>query len=381
MDDSRGGHHPYDAIVIGAGIIGLSIGWKTAQLGLSVLVLDRNEKPRGASWVAAGMLAPVTEANFGEDALLRLNIESAHRWPGFATELAEISGMDLLNNHPGTLHVAVDRDQAEALRRLYEYQIQLGLDVEWLGPAELRGLEPALHPGVRSGVRARGDSAVDPRKVLQALAEAFRAAGGDLRLGEDVVEIDVREGPMVILAGGGSFAAGIIVVAAGCWSPSIKGMPEGLGKAVRPVKGQILRLRPRSSGPLIRHTIRTEEVYLVPRPGGETVVGATVEELGFDSAPTAGAVLELLQAADEVVPGIREMELAEVSVGLRPGSPDNAPLIGSTSVPGVVLATGHYRNGILLAPVTADAIAHLIAKGEAPSHMSDFQPSRFKDLA
>lgn len=376
MDDYRGGH-AYDAIVVGAGIIGLSIGWKAAQLGLSVLILDRDERPQGASWVAAGMLAPVTEANFGEDALLRLNIESARRWPGFAAELSEISSIDLHGEHPGTLHVAVDRDQSEALRRLYDYQIQLGLKVEWLGPAELKRLEPALHPGVRSGVRATGDTAVDPRKVLQALAMAFTAAGGDMRLGEEVVEIDVRRGPRVVLSGGGSYAAGTIVVAAGCWSPSIKGMPGALMSAVRPVKGQILRLRPRSSTPLIRHTIRTEEVYLVPRPGGETVVGATVEEMGFDTAPTAGGVLELLEAADEVVPGIREMELAEVSVGLRPGSPDNAPLIGSTSVPGLVLATGHYRNGILLAPVTADAIAHLLAKGEGLSQMSDFEPSRF----
>ena len=376
MGESRDSPHQFDAIVVGGGIIGLSIGWKAARLGMSVLVLDRDERPQGASWVAAGMLAPVTEANFGEETLLRLNIESAGLWPGFAAELAEISGIDLLGDHPGTLHVAVDRDQAEALRRLYKYQGELGLEVEWLGPVELKRLEPALHPRVRSGVRATGDTAVDPRMVLQALTVAFKAAGGDLRLGE-VVEIDVSEGPAVVLSGGGSYAAEAVVLAAGCWSPSIRGVPGGLGKAVRPVKGQILRLRPRSSAPLIRHTIRTEEVYLVPRRSGETVVGATVEELGFDSAPTAGAVLELLQAADEVVPGIREMELAEVSVGLRPGSPDNAPLIGSTSIPGLVLATGHYRNGILLTPVTADAIAHLLAKGEGLSRMSDFEPSRF----
>jgi glycine oxidase len=376
MDDSK--RHPYDTIVVGAGIIGLSIGWKLAQLGLSVLVLDRDQQPRGASWVAAGMLAPVTEANFGEEALLRLNIESARRWPGFAAELSEISGIELLGDRPGTLHVAVDRDQAEALRRLYDYQVQLGLDVEWFGPTQLRRLEPALHPGARSGVRASNDTAVDPRKVLHALAVAFQAAGGDIGWGEEVVEIDGRGEPTVTLAGGGSHAAGTIVLAAGCWSPSIKGVPGGMRKTVRPVKGQILRLKTRSSAPLIRHTIRTEEVYLVPRPDGETVVGATVEELGFDSAPTAGGVLELLEAADEVVPGVREMELVEVSVGLRPGSPDNAPLIGSTSVSGLVLATGHYRNGILLAPITADAIAHLIAKGEALGHMTDFEPSRFR---
>jgi glycine oxidase len=168
----------------------------------------------------------------------------------------------------------------------------------------------------------------------------------------------------------------VVVVAAGSWSGSIEGLPERLTRAVRPVKGQLLRLRSRGIAPAIRHNIRTEEVYLVPRPGGELVVGATVEEMGFDTTPTAGAALELLRAGDEVFPGIREMELAEISVGLRPGSRDNAPLIGTTSVPGLALATGHYRNGILLAPVTADAIAHLIAKGEPMELCTDFEPAR-----
>jgi glycine oxidase len=366
----------YDAIVVGAGIIGLSVGWRAAQLGLSVLVVDRDRSPRGASWVAAGMLAPVTEASFGEEALLRLNVESARRWPAFAAELAEITGSDLLGGHPGTLHVGVDRDAAESLRRLYDYQVQLGLDVEWVGAAELRQLEPGLHPSARWAVRARCDTAVDPRRALQALKTAFLAGGGEMRVGAEVVAFDSDGKPRVVLSDGGSLSAETVVIAAGCWVRSIRGIPDRLAGAVRPVKGQVLRLRPRSAAPPIRHTIRTEEVYLVPRPDGETVIGATVEEMGFDTTPTAGAALELLRAADEVVPAVREMELAEVSVGLRPGSLDNAPLIGSTSVPGLVLATGHYRNGILLAPVTAEAIAHLLAKGEPSPLSSDFEPSR-----
>jgi glycine oxidase len=366
----------YDAVVVGAGIIGLTIGWRTAQLGRSVLIVDRDSSPRGASWVAAGMLAPVTEASFGEESLLRLNVESARRWPEFASELSAITGVGLLADHPGTLHVAVDRDGVESLRRLYDYQLQLGLDVEWLEAAELRRLEPGLHPAARSAVLARADTAVDPRRALSALQSAFLGAGGRMRTGDEVVAFEAGDEPSIVLAAGGSIRAQVVVIAAGCWSGSISGLPEKLARAVRPVKGQLLRLRSRAAAPAIRHNIRTEEVYLVPRPGGETVVGATVEEMGFDTTPTAGAALELLRAGDEVVPAIREMELVEVSVGLRPGSPDNAPLIGPTSVPGLVLATGHYRNGILLAPVTAEAIAHLIAKGEPMALCSDFEPSR-----
>ncbi len=366
----------YDAIVVGAGIVGLSVAWKAAQLGLRVLIVDRDPSPRGASWVAAGMLAPVTEASFGEESLLRLNVESARRWPAFAAELADVTGVDLLGNHPGTLHVAVDRDEAEALRRLYDYQVQLGLDVEWVKAADLRQLEPGLHPAARSAVHARCDIAVDPRRALEVLRTAFLEAGGQMRKGEEVVAFEAGGKPQVVLSGGSSLSAETVVIAAGCWAGSIKGLPAALTRAVRPVKGQILRLRTRSASPPIRHTVRTEEVYLVPRPGGETVVGATVEEMGFDLTPTAGAALELLRAADEVVPAVREMELAEVSVGLRPGTLDNAPLIGPTSVPGLSLATGHYRNGILLAPVTAEAIAHLLVKGEASAMCSDFEPAR-----
>ena len=372
MDGSR-----FDAIVVGAGIVGLSAGWSAAKLGLNVLVLDRGERPGGASTVAAGMLAPVTEASFGEEDLLQLNIESAARWPSFAAELAESSGVELLDGHPGTLHVAVDRDQTESLRRLHEYRTELGLDVEWLGSTELRRLEPGLHPSARAAVRARGDLAVDPRKALEALSTAFRSAGGDVRQGADVAAVRGGAQPSVTLSSGDSLRAGNVVIAAGCWSSSIEGVPEGLKRVLRPVKGQILRLRPRSSALPIRHTIRTEEVYLVPRRDGETVVGATVEEMGFDSTPTAGGALELLRAADEVVPGIREMELAEVSAGLRPGSLDNRPLIGPTSVPGIVLATGHYRNGILLAPITGEAVAHLLAKGENMAACRLFEPARF----
>jgi glycine oxidase len=367
----------YDSIIIGGGIIGLSIGWRASQLGLAVLVLDRDDPPQAASTVAAGMLAPVTETTFGEQALLQLNLESARRWKGFAEELSMASGVNLAGHRRGILHTALDRDQSEALSRLFEHQQELGLEVEWLSSMACRRLEPGLHPSTRAGILARADWAVDPRSVLEALRQVLRAAGGEVRHGREVSEVISGPEPGVRLESGEILQADNVVVAAGPWSGRIVGIPKHVAAAIRPVKGQILRLRPTDTSPVpLKHIVRSEDVYLVPRPDGEVVAGATVEEKGFDAAPTAGGVFELLRAAGELLPGIREMELVEVGVGLRPGTPDNAPLLGSIG-PGLVIATGHYRNGVLLAPVTADGIAELLAKGELPSELAGFDPWRF----
>jgi glycine oxidase len=367
----------YDSIIVGGGIIGLSIGWRASQLGLSVLILDRSDPPDAASTVAAGMLAPVTETTFGEDALLRLNLEGARRWKAFAEELSFAAGVNLAAHRRGILHTALDRDQSEALSRLYEYQQELGLEVEWLSSMACRRLEPSLHPSTRAGILAGGDWAVDPRAVLDALRTVLRAAGASVRHGAEVTRVEGGDRPSVTLAGGDRLETGTVVVAAGPWSGRVPGVPAGIAKAIRPVKGQILRLKPSADLPApITHVVRSEDVYLVPRPGGEVVVGATVEEKGFDTAPTAGGIFELLRAADELVPGIREMEVGEVGAGLRPATPDNAPLLGVIE-PGLAIATGHYRNGVLLAPVTADGIAELLAKGELPPELAPFDPYRF----
>lgn len=367
----------YDSIIVGSGIIGLSIGWRAAQLGLSILVCDRSDPPHAASSVAAGMLAPVTETTFGEEDLLRLNLESARRWPAFAEELSFSTGMRLADHQPGILHVALDRDQAEALRRLFDHQQSLGLEVDWLSSIACRRLEPGLHPSTRSAILARNDAAVDPRRVVEALQAALRSAGGEIRHGAEVVEVRDGAGAGVRLAGGEVLSAAQVVVAAGPWSGRLDGVPSYVRRAIRPVKGQILRLRPGPTQPLpLRHILRTEEVYLVPRPGGEVVLGATVEEKGFDISVTAGGIFELLRAGDELLPGIREMELGEAAAGLRPGTPDNAPMLGPVA-PGLILAAGHHRNGVLLAPVTADGIAELLAKGELPPELSSFDPARF----
>lgn len=379
----------HDVVVVGAGIVGLCIGWRIAQLGLDVVVLERDgpgDVPSAATAVAAGMLAPVTEATFGERAVLALNLESARRYPAFLAELGAEGDHDLSPVSRGTLAVAVDRDQLEALRRLHEYQRSLGLEATWLGRAECRTLEAALHPSVRGGVLVPDDREVDPRRVAAAAATALRRAGGTIRYGAAVAGIAIGEGgdsgngraAGVHLADGTTVAGGTVVLAAGCWSGGIDGVPAEVTGSLRPVKGQILRLRTRPGDPpLATHVIRTEEMYLVPRPAGGMVLGATVEERGFDRSLTAGAVFELLRAAAEALPGIRELEIAESGAGLRPATPDNGPLIGHTSVEGLVAATGHFRNGILQAPVTADAVAALLAGKELPPAVAPFAPSRF----
>lgn len=372
-----------DIIVVGAGAIGLGIAWRLAQQGRDVLVLDRAEPGSGASFHAAGMLAPITEATFGEDALLGLNLASARAWPAFIDELAAASGQTLTSEAPGSLFVALDRDQQEALERLYEFQRGLGLEAQWLRGSHCRELEPALHPAVRAGIRT-SEGEVDPRALTAALQSAVTAGGGRVRGGAEVAGILECGGRVggVVLATGEEIAAGCVVLAAGCWSGGIGGVTSEVAGAIRPVKGQILRLRPRLGEALpIRHLIHTEEVYLVARTsarrGDELVVGATVEEQGFDTSVTGGGVYELLRAATEAVPGIRDMELAEATAGLRPGSRDNAPLLGPTGPPGLVVATGHYRNGILLTPVTAGAIATLVCEGRVPEMITAFRPDRF----
>jgi glycine oxidase len=370
--------HSYDAVVIGAGVIGLACAWRAAQRGLSVLVVDRAEPGAGASGVAAGMLAPVTEAEFGEEALLALNLESARAWPAFAAELGERSGLATGYRESGALVVAADRDDAEELRRLHRFQRSLGLDAEWLGGRDCRRLEPRLSPRVAGGIAAPQDRQVEPRAVVRALVAALEQAGGELLTGADA-EVHAPDGRVrgVRTTAGGAIAAEQVVVAAGCWSGAIRGVPDEVLPPVRPVKGQILRLRGSADAPVATRLVRTPRCYVVPRPDGEVVVGATVEERGFDTTVTGDGVYRLLEAAVEVLPDVGELEFVEAAARLRPGSPDNAPLIGRAGPDGLVWATGHHRNGVLLAPVTAAAVAGLLAGGELPDTVAPFGPARF----
>lgn len=371
-----------DVLVVGGGIIGLVTAWRAAQHGLSTAVVDP-EPGGGAAQVAAGMLAAVTELHYGEQALLGLNLASAQRYPAFAAELAEASGRDLGYRACGTLAVALDSDDRAHLRELHTLQQQSGLTSEWLSGRECRRLEPMLAPGVRGGLRVDGDHQVDPRRLSAALLVACERAGVIFHHAwAERLSVAGDRATGVVLADGTTLEAGQTVLAAGSLSGRLAGVPEGVLPPVRPVKGQVLRLTvPQRYAPFLSRTVRAvvrgSHVYLVPRENGELVVGATSEELGWDTTVTAGGVYELLRDAHELVPGITELPLTETRAGLRPGSPDNAPMLGPTALPGLQLATGHFRNGVLLTPVTGDVMAHALTTGELPDEARGFTPLRF----
>jgi glycine oxidase len=369
---SQSEHHDVDVAVVGGGVIGLAVAWRAAQRGLRTVVLDAGED--GAWRYAAGMLAPVTEAEFGEDALLALGLRAARGFPAFCAELEAASGRDTGLRRTGTLVVARDRDEAEELERLLVHRRSLGLEVERLRPSQARRAEPALAPTVRLALDVPGDDAVDPRCLVAALAEAFERAGGELRR-ERVTAVEpgaVTVGTAPDAAAAGTLHADHVVVAAGAWSGGLGPMP------IRPVKGQIMRLRDPAGQDLVTRTIRTREGYLVPRGEGRYVLGATVEERGWDTAPTSGATLELIRDLAEVVPGVLELEIEELGAGLRPGTPDNLPVIGPAA--GLVWATGHYRNGILLADVTAEAVVSVLAGEGLPEWAARCDPARFAEV-
>jgi glycine oxidase len=365
-----------DVVVAGAGLIGLSVAWRSAQRGLSVTVVD-DAPGTGASYAAAGMLAPVTEAAYGEEPLLRLCQASLERYPGFVAELAQAGGVQVGLRTAGTLVVGFDEDDVRALGALHAFQQELGLAAQRLTARESRRREPALTPRVRGGLLVPHDYSVDPRALHGSLLAAATAAGVRMiRSRIEGVRVDGGRATGLRLAGGGELAADAVVLALGADSPSPAGVPP---LPVRPVKGQILRLNGAAgllSGTL-RALVRGRQVYLVPYADGGLVVGATVEERGFDAAVTAGAVHDLLHDAIEVVPGVTELELVQTLARWRPGSPDNAPLLGPSALPGLVLATGHYRNGVLLTPVTGEVIAELLVSGTLPALAAPFTVDRF----
>ena len=369
---------PVDALVVGAGAVGLACAWRAAERGLRVRVLERDVPGSGASGVAAGMLAPVGEATWGEEELLALALASHARWPGFAAELAAAAEREVGYLELGALHVANDRDEASELRHRFELMRSLELTAEWLRPRAARGLEPGLAPACTAAVHAPHESAIDPRELVSALRVAAERQGVEVvtasEVAEAVIEGDAIAG--VRTTEGVEHRAEQVVLAAGAWSGA-DWLPEEARAPVRPVKGQILTLRSPAGAPVCERIVVTERVYIVPRADGRLMVGATVEEMGFDTRVTAGGVHELLREAYRALPDVAELELGEAIAGLRPGSPDNAPLIGPGELAGLVYATGHYRNGILLAPVTAEAVAATLAGSDPGVDVSAFSPARF----
>jgi glycine oxidase len=372
----RGGSS-VDLIVVGAGVIGLACAWRASLAGLRTTVVDAGPAER-ASEVAAGMIAPIGEASWGEEELLAAGVASADAWPGFAAQLEDASGVEVPYRRCGALHVGLDRDELAELRRVHELHRRIGLDATWRRASECRALEPGLAPGAAGGFDVPGEAEVDPRATMRALRAAVAAAGVELE--EDrVVGLSTERGSVagVEREAGGTLRAPRVLIATGARAGEALG-EMAAAAPVRPVKGEILRLRARAGERPCERIVRTERVYVVPREGDEVVVGATTDDRGFDLRVTAGGVHELLREAYRALPEIAELELAECTAGLRPGTPDNAPVIGPVGVDGVLVASGHYRNGILLAPFTATTVVAMLTGAEPPAEAASLSPARFE---
>jgi glycine oxidase len=377
-----------DLLVIGGGVIGLSIAWRARERGMSVTLLERDTVGGGTSRVAAGMLAPVAEVEFGEAGrrVLELGLRSAELWPQFAQDLQLAADTDVGFLRTGTLLLARDEDEARELERQIAFRDSLGLSTKRLRASEAREREPALAPAVRLALEAPDDHSVDPRSVLDALSAACRAAGVVVREHAPAARIETQAArdrvAGALLRDGELVAAERVVIAAGAWSGELEGIPTDARVPVRPVRGQLLRLRDPSGPGLLRRVVRFEGGYIVPRTDGRYVLGATVEERGFDVEPDVGGIYELLRDAHELVPGVSELKIEELCVGLRPGTPDNAPAIGWGAPEGLLWATGHHRNGILLAPLTAQLAVELLS-GEQPQAelLRACAPERFADAS
>ena len=369
-----------DVVIVGGGVIGTAIAWRAALEGLAVTLVDPGDDAEKASLVAAGMLGPVSESVFGEQDLLNLNLLAVSRFPGFNDELERATGQHTGLRTEGTLAVAYNSDDLAALNRLTAFRHSIGLQATELDGRQCRDLEPFLAPGTRGGVLATGDLSVDNRRYLTALKEAASRAGVRT-VRAAITRVQPAQGRVTARTSDQrELSAPQVVVAAGWATSKIEGVPDPVRKALRPVKGQILRLRhPRTMPPVTTHTIRAvvqgRDLYIVPRADGEVVVGATQEERD-DREATAGAVHDMLRDATTALPALSELILAEISVGLRPGTKDNGPIVGHTQTEGLIVATGHFRNGILLSAATADAVTALLANKQPRQEWLPFTPGR-----
>jgi glycine oxidase len=368
-----------NVVIVGAGIMGLGIAWRLGQRGATVTLFDSGTAGGGASHAAAGMLAICAEAEPGEEALATLGRTSQAMWPQFAAELEELTGQAVDLRREGTLVVALTADDQARICHHLEFQKRLDLPVEWISSAETRRREPHLAARLAGAVASPEDHQVDNRKVVAALRTAALATGATIHehCGVERILIADDRATGVKLRDGTKVAADVVVLAAGAWSRGVEGLPAALRPPVRPVKGQLIALRMDPRAPLITHVVRAPNVYMVPRLDGRLILGATSEEKGFDETLTAGGMLALLEAAWRLVPAIEELPIDEMWVGHRPGSRDDAPILGPAPLDGLVYATGHSRNGILLTPVTVDAIARLVLDGTVDPAIRPFGVDRF----
>ncbi|MEI8134824.1 MAG: glycine oxidase ThiO [bacterium] len=365
-------------IIIGGGIIGLSVGWQLLRAGVKVEIIDASSGvEQSTGWVAAGMLAPNAEAGYEEENLFRLCMSSLSLYEQF---LAELSGDVTSVSVPkidrcGSMMVAVTSDDARVLERQYNFRMGLGeIGIRLVTGIEARELEPLLSPKVKQALFLPDDAQINNRSLLLALQEAFVNRGGVIHRSTTIEDIHTNNGVVTVDGlNGHSYSADSITLCAGAGISllNLEGIPS-----IRPVKGQVVTLKSTDSLRL-SHLIRSPRVYLAQKDDKRIMIGASVEEKGNDSSITAGPIMELLHYAWEVVPATYELEIAELKSGLRPASRDNCPVMGRTDQPNIFIATGHYRNGFLLAPITAYAMSDLIREGSTEYNIQAFAPSRF----
>jgi glycine oxidase len=368
-----------DIGIIGAGTIGLGVGWMLTRRGASVTIFERDQPGSGASRASAGMLAPVAELEFGERELFDLGMRSLELYPQFVDRLESQSGRQVDYRDDGTLVVAVDRDDAKALDHIHEYHEELGLGADRLTGQEARELEPGLAPSTHGGLLCRSDHQIDPERLVDALLDGFREAGGTLRTDTPVAGVDLDGArPRIVPEEQAPAAFDTVVVCAGVWSNEIDGLPDDALPHLRPVRGQMLAID-LGDPPICEHVLRVpdpsqQDVYLAPKSSGRLLVGATAEERGFDPHLTAGGVFELLRGAWEAVPGIYDQDILDMWTGFRPTTLDEKPVIGPTDDDRLWVAVGHGRGGILQTPVTAHSVAEAMETGTIPSAIEDFTP-------
>ncbi|MBK1695771.1 glycine oxidase ThiO [Rhodovibrio salinarum] len=377
LDDIAIQQRPHTAIV-GAGVNGLCIAWNLARNGCAVDVYERGRIGRGASWAAAGMLAPGAEAEPGENAVTAAGRQALTLWPAFARDLQAASGIDPELRTDGLLIAATNRDEVEQLRHDHAFLQRQGVPAEWLSGAEARRREPYLRAGLPGALFSPNDGQANNRALVQALAEAARAAGARIHEQTPVDALETRQGRAVgLIVNGAQVQADAVVLCAGAWGREIDGVPDSAQAPIRPIKGQMLSLQMNPDQPLVRHVLWAPKVYLVPRRDGTLLIGATVEEKGFEDAMTAGGVFALLEAAWRALPAIEELAIKEMWAGHRPGSRDDAPVLGATPVEGLYLANGHHRNGILMTPLSGQAVAAEILTGQRHDSLAAFRVERF----
>jgi glycine oxidase len=363
------------AVVVGAGIVGCAVARELAEAGLSVTVLDRAEPVQEASHAAAGMLSPLAESS-GPGPFVDLMKAARDRFARLALQLREETGIDVGYQDRGTLVLALDDEGEHVLEARFRWLKANLEDGERLSGAETLRLEPAVHPSVRWSLRFPGDHQVDNRALSRALWSAAVRSGADFRVGVEVLRLHTRgDRALAVEASGGErIAADWIVLAAGSWSGSLAGLPRRL--PVVPVHGQLVAVG--KLPPLFQHVVHSADCYIVPRSDGRLIIGATTERQGFRKVVTAGGILALLSAGVAAAPSISELPLIDCWSGLRPGTPDGLPILGpDPELPNLVYATGHYRNGILLAPITGEIIREHIISQASPPWLSSFAIDRF----